>query len=129
MILTIRTDQPEAEVGLYDEAEQQQFIKWQAHRELAETIHQKIGEMLKAQKCDWQDVSGVIVYQGPGSFTGLRIGVSVANAVGYSLDVPVVGATGELWVEDGQKWLGQAKKNNSVVPEYGSPPHITQPKK
>ncbi len=129
MILTIRSDQPEAEVGLYDQHDQLQYIKWQAHRELAETIHQKIGQMLKAQKRDWQDITGVVVYQGPGSFTGLRIGVSVANAIAYGLGIPVAGARGEAWLEDGQKQLAHAKKLQPVVPEYGSPPHITQPKK
>lgn len=129
MILAIRTDQPEAEVGLYDQNGQLQHIKWQAHRELAETIHQKIEELFSAQKCGWPDISGVVVYQGPGSFTGLRIGISVANAVVYSLGLPVVGSSGETWLADGQKKLAHASTYHPVMPEYGSPPHITQPKK
>lgn len=34
-------------------------------------------------------IKGIEVETGPGSFTGLRVGVSVANALGYSLGIPV----------------------------------------
>ncbi len=38
-----------------------------------------------------QDLKGIEVETGPGSFTGLRVGVSVANALGFSLGIPVNG--------------------------------------
>ncbi len=37
------------------------------------------------------DVTEIEVNSGPGSFTGLRVGAAVANALGYLLDVPVNG--------------------------------------
>src|SRR3989344_1792281 len=40
---------------------------------------------------NWKDLEGVEVEKGPGSFTGLRVGVSVANALGFSLGIPVNG--------------------------------------
>ena|SRR3989338_2103427 len=39
----------------------------------------------------WKQLEGIEVGVGPGSFTGLRVGVSVANALGFSLDIPVNG--------------------------------------
>ena len=36
-------------------------------------------------------LQGIEVEIGPGSFTGLRVGVSVANALGFSLGIPVNG--------------------------------------
>jgi hypothetical protein len=45
IILTIRTDKPEAEIGLYDDEKQIIYETWQAHRQLAETIHLKIKEL------------------------------------------------------------------------------------
>src|SRR5437899_272515 len=36
-------------------------------------------------------LKGIEVETGPGSFTGLRVGVSVANALGFSLGIPVNG--------------------------------------
>ncbi len=45
---------------------------------------QKSGKMLT-------DISEISVMTGPGSFTGLRVGVAVAQALGWSLGVPVNG--------------------------------------
>jgi len=36
-------------------------------------------------------ISGIVVTQGPGSFTGLRIGIATAQSLGFALGVPVVG--------------------------------------
>lgn len=37
------------------------------------------------------DITGIEVFTGPGSFTGLRVGVAVANALGYALKIKVNG--------------------------------------
>ena len=47
--------------------------------------------MLDLEKMDFKDLDGIEVETGPGSFTGLRVGVSVANALGFELDIPVNG--------------------------------------
>ena len=39
----------------------------------------------------WDQLDGIEVETGPGSFTGLRVGVSVANALGFTLGIPVNG--------------------------------------
>mgnify|MGYP001608150770 FL=1 len=39
----------------------------------------------------WKNLEGIEVETGPGSFTGLRVGVAVANALGFSLGLPVNG--------------------------------------
>lgn len=50
-----------------------------------------IMKLLKTEDCDLKTLQGIEVETGPGSFTGLRVGVSVANALGYSLKIPVNG--------------------------------------
>lgn len=50
-----------------------------------------IEKALKKARVSIQDLTGINVETGPGSFTGLRIGVSVANALGFALGVPVNG--------------------------------------
>ena len=129
MILVLRTDKPEAEIGLFDGSNQVAYETWQAHRQLAETIHKKINGLLTAQGRTLGDISGIVVYRGPGSFTGLRIGVSVANALAYAQDVPIAAATGEDWIQTGIKELENAPAKRPVVPEYGAPAAVTQPKK
>lgn len=50
-----------------------------------------IEEVLKKEGRDMKDISEIEVKTGPGSFTGLRVGVSVANAIGWALGIPVNG--------------------------------------
>jgi tRNA threonylcarbamoyladenosine biosynthesis protein TsaB len=50
-----------------------------------------IGELLKESGIKIKDLDAIIVSKGPGSFTGLRIGVSVAKGLAYTLDIPLIG--------------------------------------
>lgn len=129
MILTLRTDKPEAEIGLYDGTTQLAYETWEAHRKLAETIHDKLQQVLQSEQKQWGDISGIVVYQGPGSFTGLRIGISVANALSYSLGIPIAATTGDDWQQSGIQQILTSPQTQPVVPEYGAAPHTTKQKK
>jgi tRNA threonylcarbamoyladenosine biosynthesis protein TsaB len=48
-------------------------------------------DILSKSEMQFSDISEIQATPGPGSFTGLRVGVSVANALGYLLRVPVNG--------------------------------------
>jgi len=130
-ILTLRTDKPEAEIGLYEGEKRLAYVAWLADRQLAETLHTKVREMLSAHDCDWSDLGGIVVYEGPGSFTGLRIGISVANALAYSLSIPIMGAgrEDENWIVHGVNLLEQGKDHGYVTPFYGAEVHTTPQKK
>lgn len=127
--LTIRTDKPESEIGLYKQATPLAYHSWHANRQLAETIHKVIKEQLKKQDVSYKDIKGIVFYKGPGSFTGLRIGVSVANALASSLRINIVGTTGENWIEEGLIKLADNHNDKIIVPEYGALPNITTQKK
>ena len=129
LILTIRTDKPEAELGLYEGTKQLAYYTWPAHRELAETIHLKLRDLLGSKHKALHDVQGIVFFQGPGSFTGLRIGASVANALAEGTVAPIVGTVGDQWIEEGLKRLLTGEKDPLALPEYGAAPHITAPRK
>jgi tRNA threonylcarbamoyladenosine biosynthesis protein TsaB len=129
MVLTIRTDKPEAELGLYEDGKKLAYITWQADRNLSAGIHKRIDELFARRKITYFDLSGIILYKGPGSFTGLRIGASVANTLASELDIPIAGANSDDWISKGLLFLEPAKENRLVVPEYGSEPKTTKPKK
>lgn len=129
MTLTIKTDQSEAELGLYDADKLVELVKWEAGRQLAETIHTKIDELLKAHNKSQNDLTGLICFKGPGSFTGLRIGLTVGNAMAYGLGIPIVGTVGENWIQEGVKRLAAQADDGQVIPDYGAPVHITPPRK
>jgi len=128
LVLVIRTDKPESEIGLFEDDAQLAYESWQAHRLLAETIHLKIDALLKNSSKQFGDLNGIVAYQGPGSFTGLRIGLSVANALAYGLGTPIVAAQGDDWVKAGIKRLQEGANDTVALPHYGAPVHITKPK-
>lgn len=129
MILTIRTDKPEAELGLFEGCAKIDYVVWQADRHLAETIHQKIEEMLQKQHKSWENLEGIVCFQGPGSFTGLRIGLTVGNALAFSLEIPIVAVQGEDWIRFGLERLMQGENDVQATPFYGADAHITPQKK
>jgi tRNA threonylcarbamoyladenosine biosynthesis protein TsaB len=129
LILTIRTDKPEAEIGLFEESKQLAYIRWTAHRELAESIHQKIQLLLDQSQHQLQDLHGIIIYKGPGSFTGLRIGMTVANTLAQGLTVPVVASSGEDWCDQGLEQTLHGANDYPATIDYGRQPHLTIQKK
>ena len=128
LILTIRTDKPEAEIGLYDDSKQLVYLPWPAHRQLAETLHIKIKELLEGQHKELADLQGIVVFKGPGSFTGLRIGITVANTLAYSLRLPIVASEEPDWIRNGIEALLNGQNEQITMPEYGAEPHITRQK-
>ncbi len=48
-----------------------------------------ITEILKENSLEFKDLKGIEVEKGPGSYTGLKVGASVANALGFSLQISV----------------------------------------
>jgi tRNA threonylcarbamoyl adenosine modification protein YeaZ len=128
LTLTIRTDKPESEIGLYDDQDAIAYESWLADRQLAETIHKKIKQILESNQKDLSQIDAIAIYIGPGSFTGLRIGITVGNSLAYGLGKPIVGETGDDWVEACISRLLKGGNDNQVLPEYGAPPNITKPK-
>jgi tRNA threonylcarbamoyladenosine biosynthesis protein TsaB len=50
-----------------------------------------IGDILKETGVSSSDLKAVAVSKGPGSYTGLRIGVSVAKGIAYAASIPLIG--------------------------------------
>lgn len=60
-------------------------------KQKAQTLLPFIAEILAKEEGQLNELSEIEVHTGPGSFTGLRVGVAVANALGWSLKIPVNG--------------------------------------
>jgi len=56
----------------------------------AENLHGFIEEVLKEAKISFTQLNAVAVSKGPGSYTGLRIGVSSAKGLCYALNIPLI---------------------------------------
>lgn len=83
--------------------------------DLAEKIFSFIHDKLVLNNADWHDISEITFFSGPGSFTGLRIGAAVVNALADQLEIP-------LYNHHGQRLP-------IIIPDYGRPANITVPKK
>ena len=55
-------------------------------------------KILKKNKKSLSDIDEIEVETGPGSFTGTSVGVSVANALGFTLNIPVNNKKGKIVV-------------------------------
>jgi len=129
LILCIRTDKPLSEIGLFENSDKIAYETWEAHRQLAETIHLQIAKILQNHSKEIHEVEGIICFKGPGSFTGLRIGLTVADVLAMSLEIPLVGSSGETWLEQGLQRLANGENEMIALPEYGAEAHITKQRK
>ncbi len=64
---------------------------WDLGREVSSQFHVKLMEFI--QPYDWQDVSFIAVANGPGGFTGTRIGVVAARTLAQQLEIPLFGVS------------------------------------
>jgi len=56
----------------------------------AENLHVFIKEILASTKLEYADLNAIAVSKGPGSYTGLRIGVSTAKGLCFALNIPLL---------------------------------------
>ena len=59
----------------------------------ASMLSPMIQEVMEQADVSMKQLSGIAVSAGPGSYTGLRVGVSTARAMAYSLNIPMVGVS------------------------------------
>ena len=109
-------------------------------REMAKNILAEIKEFLAENGANWQNLRGICVFAGPGSFTGLRIGVTVANTLADSLKIPIIGEKNsdnskndgenlENWREIALEKLNSGANDKIALPFYGAEANITKPRK
>jgi tRNA threonylcarbamoyladenosine biosynthesis protein TsaB len=75
----------------------------------AERLHVFIEEIIHEAGIGCQDLSAIAVSQGPGSYTGLRIGVSAAKGLCFALTIPLIA------VDTLQLLASQAKVSNGLI--------------
>ena len=130
MILALKTDGPTTEMWLVEPGRgiDKPALVWESGRNLSDEILAKISGVLDVAHRSTLDIRGIVIFSGPGSFTSLRIGHTVANALADSLQIPVVGSRGDAWLEDGIKQAADAKPGHPALPFYGAEANITRPK-
>ena len=78
------SDNKKTKIGLDDKL--WEFVSQNYRSQELVTLIEKV---LKKQKKELKDLTAIEINLGPGSFTGLRIGIAVANALSWALDIPL----------------------------------------
>jgi tRNA threonylcarbamoyladenosine biosynthesis protein TsaB len=128
MILLLDTSTPICKLTLIDGSDKFE-AQWEANRTLAKGLLKYLHENLELHNKSWSDITAIGVFEGPGSFTGLRIGLTVLNTIADSEMIPIVGGRGDAWQTDVLTKLQAGQNDRIVMPFYGSEAHITAPRK
>lgn len=103
------------------------------NRNMARDILKFLEDSLENIGKDYKDLEGIGFFAGPGSFTGLRIGASVANTLADGLNIPIVAIKKEDEDDDWRQKAFEKLKNNEndkiALPFYGRDANITKPRK
>lgn len=119
--LYLNTSSTSASIGLWDENGRLIKENFEAGRELSALLSKKVNDFLRVQKVKKEELAGVVVCPGPGSFTGLRIGIAFANAFAFSLGIPVF--------KEEEGGFNKQNPQTKITPFYGAEPNITKPRR
>jgi tRNA threonylcarbamoyladenosine biosynthesis protein TsaB len=87
-ILFIDTTQDSCQLGLF----YNEHLLVHCHtieRQHAAVINSMIANLLEEQHCSFEELAAVAVCAGPGSYTGIRVGIATAQGLGFAKQIPV----------------------------------------
>lgn len=109
--------------------------EFEAKEKLSKVIFLEIEKILKKACFKKENLKALAGFIGPGSFTGLRIGLAVLNGLSFALNVPLIEIK-EKEIKDLKKLTKtilekykQKKFKEFLTPFYGQPPKITKQKR
>jgi tRNA threonylcarbamoyladenosine biosynthesis protein TsaB len=91
MQLAIDTSTEIATIALFSEGTVQAELTWHSQMNQTAELLPNVVHLLKQAKIGLQNIDGIIIAKGPGSFNGLRVGMSTAKGLALALDIPLVG--------------------------------------
>lgn len=92
-ILSLDTSAALLSVAVLDENKVWAYAQQEMERGQGEALIPFVANVLKMAQLTIKDIQGVGVAIGPGSFTGVRVGLSAARGIGLALNIPVYGVT------------------------------------
>jgi tRNA threonylcarbamoyladenosine biosynthesis protein TsaB len=113
MILLIDTSQELGSAALSDGAEVLFSEENKIAKEHASWLHVAIGKLLTEAKITVRDLEAVAVVAGPGSYTGLRVGMAAAKGFCYALKIPLI--TENTLRVMAESMILPAQENNALI--------------
>ncbi|MEM6911235.1 MAG: tRNA (adenosine(37)-N6)-threonylcarbamoyltransferase complex dimerization subunit type 1 TsaB [Verrucomicrobiota bacterium] len=121
VILAIETSTPRGSVAVAAEGEvvfAEEFVTKRSHNA---ALFAPLGRALQRAG---PHLSGVVVGLGPGSYTGIRIGIAAAQGVSLARAIPVVGAASLSGLPGKGTLVGDARRDSFFLQERGGGPEI-----
>ncbi len=115
MLLAIDTSTNTASLALVQDSQVLAELTWHCGQNHTVELLSQLVHLLNQTNSSLESITGIIVARGPGSFNGLRVGISTAKGLAFSLGIPVVGI-GTLEVEAYQ----QAETGLPVCPIFNA---------
>ncbi len=91
MQIAIDTSTDTASLALVKEGEILAELTWRCGQDHTVHLLPNLAHLLNQAKLSLSSASGIIVAKGPGSYNGLRVGLSTAKGLAFSLDIPIIG--------------------------------------
>ena len=91
MIVAIDSSTDTASLALAQDGKVLAQVSWRCGHNHSVELLPRLTQLLDEAKVSLKDTSVVIVAKGPGSFNGLRVGLSTAKGLAFSLGVPIIG--------------------------------------
>jgi len=93
MLLAIDTSTDSAGLALAQDGKTLAEATWRCVQNHSVELLPHLTQLLQEAKAELKSVSCVLVAKGPGSFNGLRVGLSTAKGLAFSLDIPIIGVS------------------------------------
>jgi len=93
MLLAIDTSTDSASLALVQDGRTLAEATWRCGQNHSVELLPRLTRLLQEARAELQSVSCILVAKGPGSFNGLRVGLSTAKGLAFSLDIPIIGVS------------------------------------
>jgi tRNA threonylcarbamoyladenosine biosynthesis protein TsaB len=88
--LYINTSEPYCQIALFKEGEVLAHATYQKTMQHSTVLHDMIQELLHQNNSSFKNLTCITVLNGPGSYTGLRVGLAAAKGFCYSMEIPLI---------------------------------------
>lgn len=126
VVLAIDTAAPRLQLALWREERLDNLVEDMTTGQ-AERLFPALGELFERAGLAYADLTRIAVTTGPGSFTGLRIGLSAARGLGLALKLPVIGVPSLLAISlsgtpgEPLSVVLDARRNEAYVQHFSAP--------
>ncbi len=113
LVLAINTASQESAVALLSADAVLGEETWPSNANESQKVLPAIEQLLEENSKKWADLTGVFVVRGPGPYTSLRVGITMANAIAWKLDIPM--KTADVFDVWESRLTKEAQKRDHII--------------